>query len=100
MNQIPDEALTAIPSVIPTKVKVVFDWETLHTQVLEKGWVVVEVPEEDLRETPTGTKHVPALKAFVAYTHVKETHKVSVRRVSKTRWFIAAQTKQLKGNKP
>jgi hypothetical protein len=99
MKQIPDEALTAAPTPVPTKVVLVQDNQALYEQV-KQGWLVIHTPVEELRTNAAGVAESPAAKNLVSYISGNKLPRVSVRRMSETRWFISmAEPKKKKPKK-
>ena len=95
MKNIPDEALTAAPTPVPIKVVQVQDNKTLYEQV-QRGWVVIHTAVEDLRTNTAGVAESPAAKNLISYVSAHKLPRVSVRRMSETRWFVSmAEPKEL-----
>lgn len=93
MKNIPDEALTAAPTPVPTKM--MQDNQALYEQV-KRGWVVIYTAVEDLRTNASGVAESPAAKNLVSYVSAHKLPRVSVRRMSETRWFVSmAEPKEL-----
>jgi hypothetical protein len=88
MKQIPDEALTAAPTPLPTKVVQVQDNQALYERV-KQGWIVIYTPVEELRTNAAGVAESPAAKNLVSHVTLHKLPRVSVRRMSETRWFIS-----------
>ena len=87
--RIPDDALTAPPTTVPTRTVVVPDWAELYETVKRRGWIVMDVPVEDLRKMSSGCEEAPPVKCLVSYISARKLPRVATRRLSDTRWFIA-----------
>lgn len=80
---IPSEALTAPPTPIPTRI--VYDWDTLHKTLDEKGYVIIE--STNIRTLPTGAEESVEVKAFNSHMVLTKKLRLRTKRISATRWF-------------
>lgn len=82
-SEIPNEALSALPTPIPTKE--VYDWGALLAILNEKNFVVIE--SDEIRITKNGAEDCVPVKAFNSYVRVVMKRQLRTKRLSKTRWF-------------
>ena len=83
ISDIPDEALDATPTPIPTKT--VYDWEALHRVMKRQGFVVIET--DDTRMTTAGAEESVLVKAFNSHMRTVKGLRLKTKRISKTRWY-------------
>ena len=86
--RVPDAALTAEPTAVPTRTVIVPDWDAFHKILQRQGWIVMDVPVENLRLNAAGTREAPDIKSFRSYLRWHKIPDIRVRRLSDTRWFI------------
>lgn len=85
MSDVPDEAMTAPATQIPTRT--LYDWDAVEKLVLEHGWIVLESPVT--RANPgNGSEEAPIVKAFTAAMYHKG-YRTHTRRLGKTRWYCS-----------
>ena len=89
MSQIPDQALTAKPTRIPTKMVEVYDWDMFYKLIKKEGFVVIDCPDEEIRTTETGADESIPVKSFNSWTQVHHKHYLKTKRLGANRWFIA-----------
>lgn len=83
IDEIPDAALNAAPTPIPTKV--MYDWQALYETLKAQGFVVIE--SDQLRTMPSGGVESVLVKMF--NSHLRQTVGVRLRtkRISAHRWY-------------
>ena len=82
VKDVPDKALIAHPTPIPTKL--VPDWDMLYLILKERGFVVIE--SEDTRISANGTLECVPVKKFNCYVRTTRKGHLYTRRISGNRW--------------
>ena len=80
---VPEAALTAEPTPIPTKQ--VYDWDAMHQILLQKGFVIIE--SSDVRTLQNGAEECVQVKMFNSHMALAKKLKLRTKRISATRWF-------------
>lgn len=88
MSEVPQAAFAQKANTVPTKTVVVYDWEAMHKLLQEKGFVVVECDESELRTTIVGGDEAPIVKAFNSWCRLHLKRHLRTKRIGATRWFI------------
>jgi len=80
---------------VPVKIVYAQDNKALYER-LQQGWIVIYTPVEELRTNAANVDESPAVKNLVSYIASRKLPRVSVRRMSETRWFVSvAEPKEL-----
>lgn len=80
---IPNEALSAPPTPIPTTV--IYNWEALFVTMQEQGFIVIE--SENLRKTNRGADECVEVKMFNSFVRQNKHIPLRTKRISKFRWL-------------
>lgn len=88
ISEVPVKAFNAKPTSIPTKVVAVPDWAEFYAVVAEKGFVIVECDEDEIRTTNAGAEESVPVKAFNSWVRANLKRHIRTKRISKTRWFV------------
>jgi hypothetical protein len=83
IDEIPDTALNAAPTPIPTKV--VHDWYALYEALQAQGFVVIE--SDQLRAMPSGGSESVLVKMFNSYMRQTIGLRLKTKRISAHRWY-------------
>jgi hypothetical protein len=83
IDEIPDAALNAAPTPIPTKV--VYDWYALYETLQSQGFVVIE--SDQLRTMPSGGVESVLVKMFNSYLRQTIGMRLKTKRISAHRWY-------------
>ena len=83
IGEIPDTALNAAPTPIPTKV--VHDWYALYETLQAQGFVVIE--SDQLRNTSQGGVESVPVKMFNSYLRQTIGMRLKTKRISAHRWY-------------
>ena len=83
IDEIPDMALNAAPTPIPTKV--VHDWYALYETLQTQGFIVIE--SDQLRTTPSGGIESVPVKMFNSYLRQTIGMRLKTKRISASRWY-------------
>jgi len=83
IDEIPDTALHAAPTPIPTKV--VHDWYALYETLQSQGFVVIE--SDQLRTMPSGGVESVLVKMFNSYLRQTIGLRLKTKRISAHRWY-------------
>lgn len=86
MADVKPQAWGARPCPIPTKM--VPDFEALFETLNAQGWLVLEPPASDHRETPLGTLESKLLKDFKNWMINNPRLMLSHKRIGEYRWYI------------
>lgn len=81
--EIPETALSAPPTPIPTVV--MYDWEALFNTLQTQGFIVIE--SDNLRLTSKGADECVPVKMFNSYVRQNKHIPLRTKRISKFRWF-------------
>ena len=82
-TEIPSEAFTAPPTPIPQKI--VYDWNSLHLTIIEKGFVVID--SDEIRVLPSGAEECIPVKAFNSHVRLTKGILLRTKRIGATRWY-------------
>ena len=82
IKDVPEQAFTAEPTPIPTKV--VPDWEELYQVLSDEGFVVLEADE--FRVTKNGVEEAKNVKDFNNFVRTCKRRPLLTKRISITRW--------------
>jgi hypothetical protein len=82
ITDVPNDAFTAEPTPIPTKV--VPDWDALLSVLTTNGFVVLEADE--LRTAKSGSQEAVNVKNFNNYVRMTKRRQLLTKRISNTRW--------------
>ena len=85
LSDIPDSALTASATPLPTKTVVMYDWDALHQTLVAQGFVIID--SDDVRITPAGMEESIPVKAFNTHMRVVKKLRLRTRRISAHRWY-------------
>jgi len=83
MSDVRDEAFTALPTPIPTKI--VPDWDALYQILLERGFLVIE--STNFRLSASGAEDCVPVKDFNNHVRMTKKQGLYTKRISKTRWY-------------
>jgi hypothetical protein len=83
IDEIPDTALNATPTPIPTKM--MYDWYALYKTLQEHGFVVIE--SDQLRTMPSGGVESVLVKMFNSYLRQTIGVRLKTKRISANRWY-------------
>jgi hypothetical protein len=86
--QVPNKAFDTKPVSIPTKVKVVPDWEQFYAMVEKEGFVIVECADDEIRPTPAGAEEAAPVKAFNTWVRYTLGKHIKTKRIGANRWFV------------
>lgn len=85
-KEIPDAAWAAPGTEIPTKLAP--DWDALYETLAAQGWIVLEPPPEDRRETANGSCESKMFKDFRNYAMYNRKVMLNARRIGLNRWYV------------
>lgn len=85
-KNMPNEAWGAQATEIPQKLTP--DWAALFDILEQKGWIVLEPPPEDLRETTNGAYESKLFKDFRNYAMNNKRLMLNAKRIGLNRWFV------------
>lgn len=83
ISEIPNEALFAPATPIPTQIR--YDWDALFQVLLQQGFVIIE--SDNIRTLPTGAEECILVKAFNSHCVLVKKQNLRTKRISATRWF-------------
>tara|TARA_R110000868_G_scaffold112176_3_gene302284 strand:- start:3509 stop:3823 length:315 start_codon:yes stop_codon:yes gene_type:complete len=86
MSDIPEEAWKSRASPIPTKL--VPDFPALFDVLDTQGWLVLEPPALDHRETPQGAFESKVVKDFKNWMISNKSLMLNARRIGQYRWYL------------
>jgi len=89
LSEVPEKAFSTKPTSIPTKQVVVPDWAEFYAIVADRGFVIVECDEDEIRTTNAGAEESVPVKAFNSWVRANLRGHIKTKRISKTRWFVA-----------
>lgn len=87
-RDVPAIAWNAAATAIPTKQVVAPDWCALFALLSERGWVVLEPPEEDGRATCNGSMESKLFKDFRNWSMNNRSLMLNAKRIGQNRWFV------------
>lgn len=85
ISEIPDEALSAPATPVPTKT--VYDWESMLAVIKRRGFVIIE--SDNIRTTTIGAEECVLVKMFNSYVRTTKGLRLRTKRISKNRWYCA-----------
>lgn len=83
LSDVPEQAFTAAPTPIPTKV--VPDWDALYQILLKQGFVIIESNEIRIA-AGSGDECVP-VKGFNNHVRLSKGVPLRTKRITGTKWF-------------
>lgn len=86
MSEIKEEAWKARAHAIPTKM--VPDWDALFQSLEASGWLVLEPPAIDHRETTLGVLESKLIRDFRNWAINNKSLSIQFRRIGEYRWYL------------
>ncbi len=83
LSNVPEQAFTAAPTPIPTKV--VPDWDSLYQTLLKQGFVIIE--SNELRSNSVGGEECVPVKSFNNHVRLTKGERLRTKRITGTKWF-------------
>lgn len=83
ISEVPNEAFTAQPTPIPTKM--VPDWDAMHQTLLAQGFVVIE--SAAIRTHKTGGEECVLVKSFNNHLRLTKNVRLQTKRIGMNRWY-------------
>jgi hypothetical protein len=88
ISEVPSLALDALPTPIPTKTIVSYDWHKFYTLLVQAGFAVIECNEDEIRTTKAGGREAAPVKALNVWVRNNFGRHIKSVRLGENRWFI------------